>query len=188
MLCLAGSSTIIHIPVTSATVRFAPKTLCLSKRPFRGGLSKEPFMMNPKIILSPIDFSDSSLEALDVASDIASRYGSAIVLVHVVPFIPKLPSDVSMLHEGDYERGLIGDAKQRLSDLAAKLKEKGITARTAVGLANDAAMEILRTQIWPKNKRLTVSVLVHNTTATAFWRTVGYQDYCLTLEIMPGRD
>src|SRR5579862_6548409 len=51
-----------------------------------------------------------------------------------------------------------------------------------------AAMEILRTQIWPKNKRLTVSVLVHNTTATAFWRTVGYQDYCLTLEIMPGRD
>src|SRR5580704_12658770 len=27
-----------------------------------------------------------------------------------------------------------------------------------------AAMEILRTQIWPKNKRLTVSVLVHNTT------------------------
>jgi nucleotide-binding universal stress UspA family protein len=101
-------------------------------------------MMNPKIILSPIDFSDSSLEALDVASDIASRYGSAIVLVHVVPFIPKLPSDVSMLHEGDYERGLIGDAEQRLADLAAKLKEKGITARTTVGLANDAAMEILR--------------------------------------------
>jgi predicted acetyltransferase len=49
-----------------------------------------------------------------------------------------------------------------------------------------AAMQILRTQIWPKNKRLTVSVLVHNTTATAFWRAVGYQDYCLTMEILPG--
>src|SRR5580704_10065433 len=117
MLCVAGSSTIIHIPVTSAAVLSAPESLCLSKRPFRGGLSKEPFMMNPKIILSPIDFSDSSLEALDVASDIASRYGSAIVLVHVVPFIPKLPSDVSILYEGDYERSLIGDAEQRLGDL-----------------------------------------------------------------------
>lgn len=48
-----------------------------------------------------------------------------------------------------------------------------------------AAIEILRTQIWPKNKRLTVDVLVHNTAAIAFWRAVGCKDYCLTLEIMP---
>jgi predicted acetyltransferase len=48
-----------------------------------------------------------------------------------------------------------------------------------------AAIEILRSQIWPENKRLTVDVLVQNTTAIAFWRAVGYADYCLTLEIMP---
>ena len=48
-----------------------------------------------------------------------------------------------------------------------------------------AAIEILRTQLWPKNKRLTVSVLVQNTAAVAFWRAVGYQDYSLTLEILP---
>lgn len=47
------------------------------------------------------------------------------------------------------------------------------------------AMEVLRTQIWPKHKRLTVGVLVHNTAAIAFWRAVGYQDYSLTLEILP---
>ena len=41
------------------------------------------------------------------------------------------------------------------------------------------------TQIWPKNKRLTVGVLVQNTAAVAFWRAVGYQDYSLTLEILP---
>src|SRR5882724_10240086 len=40
-----------------------------------------------------------------------------------------------------------------------------------------AALEILRSQIWPKYKRLTVSVLVQNTAAVAFWRAVGYQDY-----------
>ena len=48
-----------------------------------------------------------------------------------------------------------------------------------------AAMEILRTQIWPKDKRLTVEVLVKNSAAVAFWRAVGYQDYSLMLEILP---
>jgi ribosomal protein S18 acetylase RimI-like enzyme len=49
------------------------------------------------------------------------------------------------------------------------------------------AMEILRSEIWPKNKRLTVDVLLHNTTAIAFWRAVGYKDYLLGLEIPAGQ-
>jgi GNAT superfamily N-acetyltransferase len=48
------------------------------------------------------------------------------------------------------------------------------------------AVEILRSQVWPRNKRLTVEVLVVNERAVAFWRAVGYRDYCLTLEILPG--
>lgn len=47
-----------------------------------------------------------------------------------------------------------------------------------------AAMEILRTRVWPKNKRLTVEVLVNNGAAVNFWRAVGYQDYSLMLEIL----
>ena len=47
------------------------------------------------------------------------------------------------------------------------------------------AIEILRSQIWPQHKRLTIDVLVHNSAALAFWRAVGYRDYCLTLEILP---
>ena len=47
------------------------------------------------------------------------------------------------------------------------------------------AFEILRSTIWPANKRLTVDVLVQNAAAVAFWRAIGYRDYCLTLEIMP---
>ena len=47
------------------------------------------------------------------------------------------------------------------------------------------AVEILRSQVWPKTERLTVEVLVANTAAVAFWRAVGYVDYALTLEIMP---
>jgi len=46
-------------------------------------------------------------------------------------------------------------------------------------------IEILRSQIWPRNKRLTVEVLVKNAAAVAFWRAVGYEDYSLKLEILP---
>jgi len=47
------------------------------------------------------------------------------------------------------------------------------------------AMEILRSKVWPKTKRLTVEILVANQGAVAFWRAAGYRDHCLTLEIMP---
>src|ERR1044072_755488 len=36
------------------------------------------------------------------------------------------------------------------------------------------AVKILRSDLWPKNKRLTVEVLVANKGAAAFWRAVGY--------------
>jgi len=54
------------------------------------------------------------------------------------------------------------------------------------GLGREA-VEILRSKIWPTGKRLTVDVLVGNTGAIAFWRSVGYQDYCLALEILPDK-
>lgn len=47
------------------------------------------------------------------------------------------------------------------------------------------AVETLRMKIWPADKRLTVDVLVQNTAAIAFWRSVGYKDYYLALEILP---
>ena len=48
------------------------------------------------------------------------------------------------------------------------------------------AVEILRSQVWPKDKRLTVEVLVAHQSGVAFWRSVGYTDYALSLEILPG--
>ena len=47
------------------------------------------------------------------------------------------------------------------------------------------AVQILRSKIWPKNKRLTVEVLIRNAAAIAFWHAMGYADYSLTLDIMP---
>ncbi len=47
------------------------------------------------------------------------------------------------------------------------------------------AVELLRSQIWPANKRLTVEVLMANEASVSFWRSVGFSDYALTLEIVP---
>ncbi len=46
-----------------------------------------------------------------------------------------------------------------------------------------AAVTLLRREVWPKNRRLTVGALCHNTSALSFWRSLGYRDYCLTLEL-----
>jgi ribosomal protein S18 acetylase RimI-like enzyme len=46
-------------------------------------------------------------------------------------------------------------------------------------------MNILMTEIWPKEKRLTVEVLSHNEIARKFFQAIGYKEYCLELEIKP---
>jgi nucleotide-binding universal stress UspA family protein len=101
-------------------------------------------MLPPKVILSPLDFSTHSDEALKVAADFAARFGAELCLVHVVPMIPKLPLSVSIFNEGEYERELHKDAEQRLAQIAADLSGKGLTVTSEIGTANEVAMEILR--------------------------------------------
>jgi GNAT superfamily N-acetyltransferase len=56
--------------------------------------------------------------------------------------------------------------------------------RRRVGIGRFAFDQLLR-EVWPSGVRLTVDVLCQNTGGVAFWRSVGYRDYCLSLEIMP---
>jgi predicted acetyltransferase len=46
------------------------------------------------------------------------------------------------------------------------------------------AIAQLFADFWPRHKRWTVSVLVKNAPAVAFWRAMGYADYELKLELM----
>ena len=55
-----------------------------------------------------------------------------------------------------------------------------VRPRRRQGIGREA-MGLLRARLWPAARRLTVTVLVHNTEAVRFWRAMGYQDYCLTL-------
>jgi nucleotide-binding universal stress UspA family protein len=101
-------------------------------------------MLQPKVVLAPIDFSNPSYDAVETAVHIASELGAALLLVHVVPALPKLPAGVSIFKEGDYERSLREDAVRRLTELSAKCAKAGVTVQSEVGVANDVGMEILR--------------------------------------------
>ncbi len=95
-------------------------------------------------ILSPIDFSDPSQAALETAASLAKQFGAELLLVHIVPAIPDLPSSVSLLKEGQYDEALHKDAATRLAEMAQKLTQSGIKAKSAIGTADDTAMEIIR--------------------------------------------
>jgi nucleotide-binding universal stress UspA family protein len=101
-------------------------------------------MMPPKLILAPIDFSDPSRAALDVAADMASRFGAELLLVYVVPAIPDLPKDVSIFKEGEYDKSLENKDAQRLKDLAATVANKNVKVRTELGTGDDVGMELVR--------------------------------------------
>jgi len=47
------------------------------------------------------------------------------------------------------------------------------------------AVQLLRDKVWDSKKRLKLEVLVGNESAHAFWRSVGYVDYSIAMEIMP---
>jgi len=101
-------------------------------------------MMPPKLILAPIDFSDASRAAVDVAADMASRFGAELLLVYVVPAIPDLPKDVSIFKEGEYDKSLENKDAQRLKDLAGTVANKNVKVRTELGSGNDVGMELIR--------------------------------------------
>jgi len=59
-----------------------------------------------------------------------------------------------------------------------------VRERRRQGFGRAALLELIE-RLWPRTKRLSVSVLVKNAPALAFWRALGYVDYDLTLEIPP---
>jgi nucleotide-binding universal stress UspA family protein len=101
-------------------------------------------MLPPKVLMSPIDFSEHSQDALNSAIELARCFGSELLLVHVVPAIPKLPSPGTIFHEAEYEEELHKNAKNRLEEMVRKISGAAVRARSIVGTANDVSMELLR--------------------------------------------
>lgn len=93
--------------------------------------------------------------------------------------------------EGDYRAIIFSDAdpvayalfkKEQSMIYLRQLFVRRERRRSGIGRT---AVDILRRELWPSDVRLTVDVLCQNVDGVAFWRSVGYRDYCLTLEIVP---
>lgn len=46
-----------------------------------------------------------------------------------------------------------------------------------------SAMQWLRTNPWKRQERARLDVLIGNVEGIAFWRSLGFQDYCVTMEM-----
>jgi nucleotide-binding universal stress UspA family protein len=126
-------------------------------------------MMPPKLILAPIDFSDPSRNALNVAADMASRFDASLLLVHIVPAVADLPIGVSIFKEGEYDQDLRTAAAKQLSDLAATISSKGVSVRVELGTANDVGMEIVRIA-----EQANAEIIVIATHGMTGWRKIAF--------------
>lgn len=98
----------------------------------------------------------------------------------------------SWLSGGGYDAIIFEDKTEPLADALYRKDSSEIYLRQLFvvrhrrrqGIGREA-MQTLFEEVWPRGCRLTVSVLVENEAAVAFWREVGYRDYALTLEIRP---
>ena len=49
-----------------------------------------------------------------------------------------------------------------------------------------AAVTILQNEVWIPPVRITLEVLAHNAVAKTFWQAVGFRDYAVGMEFVPG--
>ena len=100
------------------------------------------FSAVPSKILVPIDFSSSSHNALDAATELAEQFHAELFLLHVIPEFPavSLPESVS-------EAAIIDAAKKEAETHLAKSKKsldaKHVTAKISVEVSDDIAGAIL---------------------------------------------
>ena len=96
-------------------------------------------------ILCPLDFSEPSEKALQVAIEMAVHFGAELVLVHVIPAaVQGIPADPAFAFPGPepYQQALTVNVEERLRAVAQRISS-GVKWRTAIG-NGDAAGEIIR--------------------------------------------
>jgi nucleotide-binding universal stress UspA family protein len=126
-------------------------------------------MMPPKLIMVPLDFSEASQNALDVAVRMASQVGATLLLVHIAPVIADLPAKVSIFKEGEYNKELHEEAANRLAEMAASLEKRKLNVRTQLGTANDVGMELVRL-----SEQDSVDMIIIATHGMTGWREVAF--------------
>jgi universal stress protein A len=92
-------------------------------------------------ILVLLDLSDGSEQVALAGINLAQHSGAAVVILHVVEFVPLEPIGESLMATPQVEDNLTELARTKLNDLLQRLKLSSATARVEVG---NTKMEILR--------------------------------------------
>lgn len=100
-------------------------------------------MIELKRILVPTDFSENSQPAIQLACELARRFGAELFLLHVIEpsgglqSLPDLPDDLKLefLHDSPYAR-----AELRLKTMPASAESKGLTVHRHVDIGRASPM------------------------------------------------
>jgi len=90
-------------------------------------------------VLVPVDFTERSAVAADLAAELVDAEAGKVTLIHVVQTVPGIEAS----DEDDFYRRLEAAAADKMSDLAERLASKDVCWR-AVLLVGSRAGEILR--------------------------------------------
>jgi nucleotide-binding universal stress UspA family protein len=105
-------------------------------------------------ILCPVDFSESSLQAIGFALDLARQADGVVTLLHVVEWLPEVePETFAQFNVPDYRRHLVEDARARLQKLTvgeprwwSEIKEVvaiGRSHREILRVATEASADLI---------------------------------------------
>jgi universal stress protein A len=98
-------------------------------------------MADYKKILVLLDLTDNSERILAAGRDMASYSNAAMVILHVVEFVPAEPMGETLMPTVQIEEDLEQRAKLKLNELSSRLGRPGVTTRVEVG---NKKTEILR--------------------------------------------
>jgi universal stress protein A len=94
-----------------------------------------------KKVLVLLDLSDDSEQVVVAAREMAAHSNAALVILHVVDFVPVEPMGESLMPTVQVEEDLLARSRLRLNALTARLGISGIASRLEVG---NTKSEILR--------------------------------------------
>ncbi|MFC2095557.1 universal stress protein [Candidatus Bipolaricaulota bacterium] len=123
-------------------------------------------MLPFKKILCPTDFSEPACKAIKAAGELAEKFSSELILLHVVGPVPVLetPTGLAGFDVAAYQNELTDSAKASLQSRLDKHIPESVNARTIV-VHGDAAHEIARVA-----KEEGVDLIVVATHGESGWR------------------
>ena len=128
-------------------------------------------MADYKKILVLLDLTDTSEQIVAAGRDMAAHSNAAMVLLHVVEFVPAEPMGETLMPTVQIEEDLEERAKLKLKELSARLRLTHVTTRVEAGnrkaeilrVANEEAVDLI---VLGSRERHGLGVLVNFTEDT----------------------